>query len=79
METVVHSKTGYVIERGDIDSFGEFAARLLANPAQARSMGSAGRRHVEANFNGERYVNSLVRQYCLVDREAKQKTVRGEA
>jgi glycosyltransferase involved in cell wall biosynthesis len=79
VETVVHSKTGYVIERGDIDSFGEFAARLLANPAQARSMGSAGRRHVEANFNGERYVNSLVRQYCLVDREAKQKTVRGEA
>ncbi len=77
VETVVHSRTGYVIERGDIDSFSEFAARLLSNPAQARSMGSAGRRHVEVNFDGKRYVDSLVRQYCLGQGEGN--AITGEA
>jgi glycosyltransferase involved in cell wall biosynthesis len=43
VETVEDGRTGYVTPVGDLDSLAARMLELLANPAQARTMGEAGR------------------------------------
>jgi len=62
-ETVVHSKTGYVVERDDLNSLTDAVAELLGDPQRAQLMGAAGRKHVENNFDAACYVAKLIGRY----------------
>jgi glycogen synthase len=50
LEVVVDGETGILVPPGRADALGEAMAALLADPARARAMGGAGRRHVERRF-----------------------------
>jgi glycosyltransferase involved in cell wall biosynthesis len=50
-ETVRDGETGYVVKRGDVKSLTEPVSRLLANPALAKCLGTAGRQHVCQYFD----------------------------
>jgi glycosyltransferase involved in cell wall biosynthesis len=62
-ETVLHGETGYVVERGDVDSLTAYVSRLLANPALAQRLGAAGRQHVHQHFDIRRYISTLIGYY----------------
>jgi glycosyltransferase involved in cell wall biosynthesis len=49
-ETVVHDRTGLLVEPGDDRALAEAIVRLLKDPRRARAMGHAGRRRVESEF-----------------------------
>ncbi|WP_320672291.1 glycosyltransferase [Patulibacter defluvii] len=50
-ELVVDGETGLLAEPADPRALGDALARLLADPAAARTRAAAGRRHVEAAFD----------------------------
>jgi glycosyltransferase involved in cell wall biosynthesis len=62
-ETVVDGVTGYVVARGDVDALADRVGRLLRDPALARRLGKAGRRHVEQHFDARKYVAGLIDRY----------------
>jgi glycosyltransferase involved in cell wall biosynthesis len=62
-ETIVDGETGYLTERGDVESLASAIHRLVENPKQAEQMGRAGRRRVEALFNIRDYVSALMEYY----------------
>ena len=49
-EMVVEGKTGFLVPPGDAGALAEALQSLLAHPAQARAMGSEGRRHAGSIF-----------------------------
>jgi alpha-maltose-1-phosphate synthase len=51
LEVVQDGVTGFLVEPGRPDQLAEKIGRLLADPAQARSMGQAGRKRVEERFS----------------------------
>lgn len=74
-EVVIHGKTGYLCEVGDIDTMAGFALTLLSNPNLAREMGRAGREHVLSNFAKE----VIVQQYESLYLEVLQKKENGQS
>jgi glycosyltransferase involved in cell wall biosynthesis len=62
-ETVIDGITGYIVARDDVDAMADRVGRLLREPALARRLGNAGRRHVEQHFDARRYVTSLIDRY----------------
>jgi glycosyltransferase involved in cell wall biosynthesis len=62
-ETVLDGETGYIVKRGDVKSLTERVSRLLANPALAQHLGTAGRQHVCQHFDIRRYVSALIGYY----------------
>jgi glycosyltransferase involved in cell wall biosynthesis len=62
-ETVIDGITGYVVARGDVDAMADRVCRLLRDPALARRLGKAGRRHVEQHFDARKYVGRLIDRY----------------
>lgn len=50
-EAVLDGRTGFVIDARDEDALVERLTELLLDPAKAAAMGSAARRHVEAEFS----------------------------
>ena len=57
-ESVVHEKTGLLVER-DAGQFGQAIQRLLTNPDLAQAYGRNGREHVVKNWNWEKSVSIL--------------------
>lgn len=57
-ETVVEAETGLIADVGDADALAEHLLTLHSDPARARAMGDAGRRHVGGRFS----VDAMVRQ-----------------
>jgi glycogen synthase len=51
LEVVQDGVTGFLVEPGRPDQLAEKIGRVLADPAQARSMGQAGRKRVEERFS----------------------------
>jgi glycosyltransferase involved in cell wall biosynthesis len=49
-EMVVEGETGFLVPPGDAGALAEALQSLLAHPAQARAMGSEGRRHAGSIF-----------------------------
>lgn len=58
-EVVLHGKTGFLCEVGDIDAMARCALQVLSDPALATEMGRNGRAHVLRHFPRE----TIVSQY----------------
>ena len=50
-ETVVHGKTGYLVEPDDAEALAKYVLELLQNPARRREMGAEARQHVLEQFS----------------------------
>jgi glycosyltransferase involved in cell wall biosynthesis len=57
--TIVHGKTGYLVEPRDPQALAERLAALARNPALARRMGQAGRRRVASSYTWQSVVDQL--------------------
>ena len=62
-ETVVDGVTGYTTDPGDVKALAARVVRLLRDPAAARAMGAAGRRHVRERFDLSAYGRALDAHY----------------
>ena len=57
--TIVHGKTGYLVEPRDPQALAERLAALARNPALARRMGQAGRRRAASSYTWQSVVDQL--------------------
>jgi starch synthase len=62
-EVVVDGETGRLVEPGDAAVLGQALREALADPEQARRMGQAGRRRVEAHFSWDRIAERTLAVY----------------
>ena len=62
-EMVEDTKTGFLIDVGDVQSLAERLERLLRDPALRERMGRAGRRRAEQLFAPERYQREMLAIY----------------
>jgi len=62
-EVVLNSKTGFLVDVGDASGWADRVLQLLANPQLAKSMGSAGRQHVEAKFSLSEMLSKVEQVY----------------
>ena len=62
-EVVLNSKTGFLVDVGDASGWADRVLQLLANPQLAKSMGSAGRQHVEENFSLSKMLSQVEQSY----------------
>jgi colanic acid/amylovoran biosynthesis glycosyltransferase len=60
-DVVIHGRTGFLVEEGDIDTMSEYMYRLLSNPELAAEMGQNARHHVSVNFSLDRSIANLRR------------------
>jgi glycosyltransferase involved in cell wall biosynthesis len=58
-EVVRPEKEGFLVAEGDEEGLAAAIARLLGDPARARSMGEAGRERVVAHFSWQRHCERL--------------------
>ncbi|MFZ2197629.1 MAG: glycosyltransferase, partial [Thermodesulfovibrionales bacterium] len=62
-EVVVDGKSGYLVPEKDIDALAEGLVALLDSPEKWPLMGSAGRAHVEENYDIDRLNDRLISLY----------------
>lgn len=62
-ETVVDGVTGWLVEPSDAAGLATRVESLVSDPELARQMGAAGRAHVTAHFDIERYLDELIDAY----------------
>jgi len=68
VDAVIHDKTGFLVDEGDIDGMAEYMYQLLTNPELAVAMGKRAREHITKNFNMETSIKNLreiLDQYSL--------------
>ena len=58
-EVVIHGKTGFLVEEGDVEGMAEFMIRLARDPELAARLGRAARDHISAEFSIERSIDNL--------------------
>ena len=58
-DAVIHGKTGFLVDEGDIDGMSQYLYQLLSNPGLADEMGKHARAHIGANFNMEVSIQKL--------------------
>lgn len=58
-EAVVHGKTGFLVEEGDIRGMAAYIVSLTQDPAMAKHMGEAGRKHVENQYDLPQQISKL--------------------
>lgn len=63
-ESVADGKTGFLVRTGDAEALAEHWLKLFADRTLARTLGSAGRMAVEANWSLERMVEGYERLIC---------------
>jgi glycosyltransferase involved in cell wall biosynthesis len=71
-EIVADDESGWLIARGDVEELAKKVLVLLRDPARRQSMGTAGRKRVDARFNLRKNVAQLMQAYGI------GKTVGGE-
>jgi len=59
VEAVVHGKTGFLVNEGDIDGMAEHMYELLTNRELAIEMGKQAREHISRNYNMEDSIQQL--------------------
>jgi glycosyltransferase involved in cell wall biosynthesis len=63
-ESVSEGRTGHLVAPGDADALAHHWLTLFSDRASARSLGSAGRLAVEANWSLDRMVTGYERLIC---------------
>jgi colanic acid/amylovoran biosynthesis glycosyltransferase len=58
-ETVIHDKSGFLVDEGDWESMGKYMILLLRNPELASVMGIRGRQHILQNFDIDQQMHKL--------------------
>jgi glycosyltransferase involved in cell wall biosynthesis len=66
LEVVVHGRHGLLSDTDDAAALAANLGHLLDHPDQRRTMGEAGRSHVEQNFSLERQAADMARVYRLI-------------
>ena len=59
VDAVIHGKTGFLVNEGDIDEMSEYMYQLLSNPELAVQMGKRAREYISENFNMEGSIKNL--------------------
>ena len=59
VDAVLHGKTGFLVDEGDINGMAEHIYLLLANRELAAEMGSRGKAHISQNFSVETSIKGL--------------------
>ncbi len=67
-EVILHDRTGYLADPGDVAALGEATADLLADDARRRRFGRAARQRVLAEFTADRIVGQYAALYDAVIR-----------
>ena len=62
-EIIEHEKSGLLVSGPDVSEICAAAARLLRDPAYARSLAKSARKRVEENFSAEHMVSGMIRVY----------------
>jgi colanic acid/amylovoran biosynthesis glycosyltransferase len=58
-DAVIHEKTGFLVDEGDIHRMAEHMTRLARDPQLAADLGKAGREWVSAEYSMEKSINRL--------------------
>ncbi len=58
-ESVVHEKTGFLVEEGDVDGMAEYMIRLAKEPELAASLGKNAHDFIEKNYSLEKNLTAL--------------------
>jgi glycosyltransferase involved in cell wall biosynthesis len=64
-ELVTDEDSGFLIERGDVEKLAEKVLTLIYDPTRRQSMGIAGRKRVDANFDLQHNVAQLLEAYGI--------------
>jgi colanic acid/amylovoran biosynthesis glycosyltransferase len=59
IDAVIHGKTGFLVDEGNIDGMSEYVHQLLTNPELAVEMGKHAREYISENFNMESSIKNL--------------------
>lgn len=59
-ETVIHEKTGLLVEEHDVEGMANAIEQILVDKSKARQMGSEAREFVSENFSMEKHLNTLL-------------------
>ena len=67
-DVVIHGKTGFLVDEGDIDAMSDYVYQLLNNPELASEMGKNAREHICENYNMEGSIKKLrnILEHCAV-------------
>lgn len=58
-DAVVHEKTGFLVQEGDISGMASYMTKILENPELGASMGKAGRLHIETHYDQVKQIGKL--------------------
>ena len=58
-EAVVHDKTGFLVEEGDIEGMASYITALAKDASLAQRMGDAGRKHIEKYYQLKEQISKL--------------------
>jgi len=56
---ILHGKSGYLVEEGDVDEMAHYMLSLLQQPELAKQFGKQGRRWVKTHYNLDNRINDL--------------------
>jgi glycosyltransferase involved in cell wall biosynthesis len=59
IDAVIHGKTGFLVDEGDIDGMSEYMYQLLTSPKLVIEMGKRAREYISENFNMESSIKNL--------------------
>lgn len=59
-EAVLHGKTGFLVEEGDVEGMAQYMIKLAKDPALAAELGYAARKHIEQHYTQERQLSRIV-------------------
>lgn len=58
-DAVIHEKTGFLVEEGDVQGMARYMEKILDDPALGAAMGAAGRLHIESNYDQTKQIGKL--------------------
>ena len=57
--TVVHGKTGYLVEERDVEGMAQYMNKICDDFSLAKQLGNNGREHIRQNATLEKYINDI--------------------
>jgi glycosyltransferase involved in cell wall biosynthesis len=58
-DAILHGKTGFLVEEGDVQGMANYMIQVLENPERSAAMGKEGRLHIEENYSQEKQIDKL--------------------